>query len=664
MSFLVLPNTVPHLEEDGSNLSTFATHFREAMQAMHRWGHIDRTNTCPVPKDATCPMNAESEAIKQWEREDAITGYLLSIRLPDVIALYIDDCQTAKEQWNQFIEELCQLGHKDIPNTYAPKGVAHPELDSMREEIEMNAPTHLEGTGPDALMEEEVDHLLEVEEDGAAGKAASVEGDASPHVKLQDPGVSCLAMQENAGSLTLPSPPPPTTLETASTQCSPAANTGTPDIPVPDHGADLEPQPHDTLLPNKAAEPLIHQPPEQTQAPTGVGGSLESLLGKALQRAKGHRGLTSAWTHEGKMPIGEAHGRPPDLPNPQRQSSIAWEPMSIVPKAQVRVHQARRPVPDEGGHTCPDPWPNLGTVIVDPDSCIGSASQLEGKQNIHLPCAGSKLHAAPSAPQISLSSLSPLSLIPPPSDTLAHENPSRGEGAATEQHATEDHHPKPWKPPDGQAEDLHKSGGVSALDNSPFLPGDHGSPGDLDSLGPVCTVADMDAIEVECLCVDAHKQGGALPAVGAAPAQAEGTASVGPTGKAETATTTEPEALAPWAQDKARCGHKVDVPPQEVLPQKGERNAEALLRKHNRCPNKGKRKPAKVPPPEGEHERSATQRRGPTEGQRRPEALPQGTPDEGEYKPDWAPREVSHKDVPSSWEGVPLWDPGGRPPRK
>jgi len=59
-----------------------------------------------------------------------------------------------------------------------------------------------------------------------------------------------------------------------------------------------------------------------------------------------------------------------------------------------------------------------------------------------------------------------------------------------------------------------------------------------------------------------------------------------------------------------------------------------------------------------------TQQRGPTEGQHRPEALLQGTPDKGKYKPDWVPQEVSHKDILSSWKGVPLWDPGGRPPRK
>jgi len=323
MSFLVLPDTVPHLEEDGSNLSTFAAHFREAMQAMHRWGHIDGTNTCPVPKDATCPTNAESEAIKQWEREDAITGYLLSIRLPDVIALYIDDRQTVKEQWNQFIEELCQLGHKDILNMYAPKGVAHPEPDSTWEETDLNALAHLEGAGPEVLMDAEEDRLLEVEEDGTTGKTVSVEGDMDPHIGLQEPGVSCLAMQEVAGSLTMSSPPP-TTPEAASTQRSLAVDTETPAIPVPEHGVDLEPQLHDTpLLPNEGMEPPIYQPPEQVRAPTEVEGPLP---GKELQHATGQRGLTSVRTYEGMTPIGEAHVRPPDLPNPQMQGSIVWEP--------------------------------------------------------------------------------------------------------------------------------------------------------------------------------------------------------------------------------------------------------------------------------------------------------------------------------------------------
>ena len=193
------------------------------------------------------------------------------------------DHKTAKGHWEQLIEELGQPAFADEPeaieegahahndrtepdlkegqpgdpNANTPEGVTHSELDSMQEETP-NAPVHFKGMGPEVLKDMEEDCLLKVEEDGAARKAASVEGDVNPCVELQSPGVSCLAMQENARSLTLPSPPPPTILETASMQHSPAANTGTPDIPVPEHGADLELQLHDTPPPpNEGAEPPI-----------------------------------------------------------------------------------------------------------------------------------------------------------------------------------------------------------------------------------------------------------------------------------------------------------------------------------------------------------------------------------------------------------------------
>jgi len=367
----------------------------------------------------------------------------------------------------------------------------------MREETKMNTPAHLEGAGPDALMEEEDDRLLEVEEDGATRKAASVEGDASPHVELQDPGVSCLSMQENAGSHTLPSPMPPTTPEAASTQCSLAVNAGTQATPVADHGTDLEPQLHDTLLPpNEGAEPPIHHLPQQIQALTKVEGPRP---GKESQRAMGQRGLTSAHALEGNMPIREAYGRPPNFANPQTQGSTTWEPASIVPKARVRMDKVWRPVPNEGARMRPDPWPSPGIIIIDPDTCFGSASQLEGEQNFHLPCVGSELHAAPSPPQIFPSSFSPF----PPPDTLAHENPSRGEGAATKRRIIEDHPcPEPRKPPDPQVVDLQEAGGaLSASGNVPVIlerP---------DSLGLAGAVVGVDLRKVKPSCNNAHEQG-------------------------------------------------------------------------------------------------------------------------------------------------------------
>ena len=65
--------------------------------------------------------------------------------------------------------------------------------------------------------------------------------------------------------------------------------------------------------------------------------------------------------------------------------------------------------------------------------------------------------------------------------------------------------------------------------------------------------------------------------MGTAPALAEDTIGVRPADKAETASAAKPKALVSWAQDKAGCGHGVDVQPPEVLPQKDECSAEALL---------------------------------------------------------------------------------------
>ena len=226
----------------------------------------------------------------------------------------------------------------------------------------------------------------------------------------------------------------------------------------------------------------------------------------------------------------------------------------------------------------PDLWPSLDSVIVDPDICIRSASQLEGEQIIDLPSVGSELHAAPSAPQNSSSSLLPSPSILSPLDTPAYKNLSRGEGATTKQCATGVHHPKPQKLPDLHIEVLEKSGGVfSALGNAPVIlegPDPHGH---------ACTVVDTNAKEVKPSCVDRHERGGVLPVVGTTPALAEGTTSVEPADKAVTAVAAKPEALVPWAQYKAGHRCKVKTPPQEgkgqlnVLPLQGKCMVKAML---------------------------------------------------------------------------------------
>ena len=531
-------------------------------------------------------------------------------------------------------------------NANTPKGVAHPEPDLMPgEDIDpnVNAPVHLEGTGPGVLMDAEEDRPEDMlEEDGITRENASVKEDRVPHIELQESGVSHLATPEEDMFLTLSSSSPPTTSDAARAWRSLAVNTGTLAIPILDQGAVLEPLPHDMPVPNKGVESPDHHPSEQSQAPTEVRGPLESLLGEASQCAMGQMVLTSARALEGKTPIGEAHGCPPDLPDPQTQGSTAWEPAFVVLKACVHMHKVRRPVPDKGARTRPDPWPSLGIIIVDLDTCIGSASQLEGEQNFHLPCVGSKLHAAPSPPQNFPSSFSPF--LPP--NTLTRENPLCGEGTATERHVIEDHPgPEPLKPPDLQAKDLEEAGGaLSALGNVPvILEGP-------DPLGLAGAVVNADADEVEPPGSDVYKRGGVLPVAGAAPALAEGTASVEPAGKADRAMAARSKALAPPMQGKA--WREVEMPLREG---KGEPDAlpQAL-------PGKRKLGPPEAPPQRGRHNSKVL----PPDGERECGTTPQGNPNEGDCEPSWPLRELSHKAMPSTWEGAAPWDPGGRLPRE
>jgi hypothetical protein len=158
-----------------------------------------------------------------------------------------------------------------------------------------------------------------------------------------------------------------------------------------------------------------------------------------------------------------------------------------------------------------------------------------------------------------------------------------------------------------------------------------------------------------------NEGGGAATGRATAPTLAEGTAGVEPTGKAEKATAAKSEALVPWAQENAGCGWEVETSSREAErelnapPQDGPCKQKAL-------PQKGERKvyepPPNAMPPEGGCKPEAA----PQKHEHEADAPPQSSPNMGEHEPCWLLKELSHKDVPSTWEG-PTWDPGGRPPR-
>jgi hypothetical protein len=97
-------------------------------------------------------------------------------------------------------------------------------------------------------------------------------------------------------------------------QHAPIVNIGTPAIPESTGRAYTALPPLDTRPPEKAAESPDRGLPEQIRAPVDAEGPLESLQGEASQHATRHTSQASVRAFEGKQPLGEAHGRPPDPP--------------------------------------------------------------------------------------------------------------------------------------------------------------------------------------------------------------------------------------------------------------------------------------------------------------------------------------------------------------
>ena len=86
-------------------------------------------------------------------------------------------------------------------------------------------------------------------------------------------------------------------------------------------------------------------------------------------------------------------------------------------------------------------------------------------------------------------------------------------------------------------------------------------------LGPIHMAGNVGMGVIECMVVDAHEPGGALLGENGTLAPTKGTTSIKLAGGAVKATTTQPEALDPWAKSEAWCrlGMPPLSPPQEVL---------------------------------------------------------------------------------------------------
>ena len=105
-----IPIPVPHLLSNGTNWPEFAARFQEAMRVAQQWGHFNGTSARPVPKIVDAPTKEEDEALKAWDHEDIVAGYLLSQRLPDLTLLRLSACPTARARWEHLSEKHSAKG--------------------------------------------------------------------------------------------------------------------------------------------------------------------------------------------------------------------------------------------------------------------------------------------------------------------------------------------------------------------------------------------------------------------------------------------------------------------------------------------------------------------------------------------------------------------------
>jgi hypothetical protein len=106
----LLPSTVPKLHERGNNWAIFALRFKMAVKAKSLWGHMDGTSTCPVPANPANVTAAETTAIADWEKNEALAQNLLGSRVPDSTAFLLANQTTAADMWNVIVREYTSKG--------------------------------------------------------------------------------------------------------------------------------------------------------------------------------------------------------------------------------------------------------------------------------------------------------------------------------------------------------------------------------------------------------------------------------------------------------------------------------------------------------------------------------------------------------------------------
>ena len=357
------------------------------------------------------------------------------------------------------VEPVLTWGHPEDPSVDAHAQFVSVEPDPPLGDPHEDARAHPECTELEVLTDTKDDLLHEVKEveEETTGVTAAADEGKDPCVDLQGLGVSQQdTTLEGTNTLTFPSSQsnhPSILLRTESSPRLPVIETGTQATRKSRPSANTEPPPLDLPPLKGATETLGSSQPEQIQAPTHVERLSELLQGKKSRRATGQDSQVSARVLEGRTPLGMAHGRPPDPADPYMQGSTVLERNTVDPKALVHVHQAQRPVPNEGADVHIDPWPNPGTIHINTDAYFEVSVLLEGEQNFALPSADSKQAVTPK-----IFSFTSWLLVLPLPNTLGHDlKPSKG---AEAERCNVARCPARLKPAGHVAEDPNEAGGA------------------------------------------------------------------------------------------------------------------------------------------------------------------------------------------------------------
>ena len=75
------------------------------MKVMCQWHYFTGTYPHPVAADPSHPTKDKTDAIAQWDYDDAVSSYFLSQKLPDTTKIHLANCANTQERWKSVTKE-------------------------------------------------------------------------------------------------------------------------------------------------------------------------------------------------------------------------------------------------------------------------------------------------------------------------------------------------------------------------------------------------------------------------------------------------------------------------------------------------------------------------------------------------------------------------------